>query len=110
MFCWMPSVTYKVPEGDSAKPMGKPKLAEPPCPSDEPDVVLPANVLTNLPGEIALTMWLPESATNTVPVGDTATPLRVLKLASVPCPLANLLTPLPASVLTSPPGVIALTI
>ena len=49
--------------------------------------------------------WLPESATMTLPLLSTATPLGELNEAPAPVPSANVADPLPASVVTTPPGV-----
>jgi hypothetical protein len=49
--------------------------------------------------------WLYESATYTVPLESTATPSGESKEALVPKPSANAADPLPAKVVTTPPGV-----
>ncbi len=46
-----------------------------------------------------------KSATMTLPLLSTATPVGRLNEAPVPTPLANAADPLPASVVTTPPGV-----
>ena len=48
---------------------------------------------------------LPRSATYTLPVASMATPEGSLKEAPAPIPSANVRDPLPASVVTTPPGV-----
>ena len=67
----------------------------------------PASVLTTPPGAIFRIVWLPVSATYTLPALSTATPCGWLKSAALPVPSALPLTPAnPASVLTTPAGVI----
>ncbi len=56
--------------------------------------------------QVSLRMrWLSESATMTLPLLSTATPLGLLNEAPAPTPSANEADPLPASVVTTPPGV-----
>ena len=77
-----------------------------PVPSLEPDVVLPANVVTT-PAEVILrTQLFPPSATYTFPSESSITPRGNLKLALAPVPSANIGDPLPAKVVTTPKGVI----
>ena len=49
--------------------------------------------------------WLPASATMTLPLLSTATPEGFLNEAPVPMPSANVADQLPASGVTTPPGV-----
>ena len=67
--------------------------------------VLPASVVTTPPGYVIslmrLKLWSP---TTTLPFERTATPTGYLKLAAVPVPSVKVVLPLPASVVTTPPG------
>jgi hypothetical protein len=103
------SATYTIPLASTATPEGLKKEAATPAPSANAPTPLPASVLTTPPGVTARTRWLFVSATNKVPPEPTATPEGEKKEAPVPVPSANAGDPLPASVLTTPPGVTART-
>ena len=77
-----------MPAAPTATPEGKLKLAAAPVPSALPEVPPPASVVTTPAGEIWRILWLPESATVTVPSVPTATPNGALKLAAAPVPSA----------------------
>ena len=88
-------------EGITATPKGQKKLAAVPDPSANAPLPLPAIVVTTPMGVTSRMRWLPESATTITPLeGIMATPPADRKLAAVPVPSANALSPLPASVVT----------
>ena len=86
-----------MPVDKTATLLGRLKFAKTPWPFADPTTPLPASVLTKLPGVMDRIIWSPLSATNTVPVDDTATPRGPLKLATAPWPFADPAAPLPAS-------------
>ena len=81
------------------------KLALVPIPSANVAVPLPASVVT-LSDVILRMQLLPLSATYTFPTESTATVLGLLNVALVPAPSANVVPPFPATVVTTPSGVI----
>ena len=85
----------------SATPVGKLKEAAVPVPSAEPELPLPAKVVTTPAGVIFLMRLLSPSATYTLSLLSTATPKGLLKEADVPVASVAPLTPsIPAKVLT----------
>jgi hypothetical protein len=80
-------------------PLAKAPQAKPLQPAE------PASEVTTPEGLTLRRRWLKESATSTAPLGSTATPRGELKEAAAPAPSAKAPSPLPASVLTKPPGV-----
>ena len=88
------TTTIALLEGTTATPVG------PEMPSDNP-----ASVATTPEGVTKRIRLFAVSATTITPSeGTTATPLGELKLADVPAPSAKAASPLPASVVTTPPG------
>ena len=94
------------PAVSTATPRGKLKAAFVPVPSANAADPLPAKVLTTPPGDTLRMRWLEESTTNTLPMESMDTPQGPLNEALVPAPSAKAAVPLPASVDTTPPGVI----
>ena len=93
-----------MPAGPTAKPTGFAIKAPVPFPSAKP-FSLPATVVTTPPGVNLRMRLLYQSAKKTLPMESTATPQGPHSDAPVPVPSANAAEPLPASVLTTPPGV-----
>ena len=102
------SATYTAPAASTATPMGTLKRAAAPVPSALPPLpAVPASVVTTPAGVILRMVELFVSATYTAPAASTATPNGLLKRAPAPVPSAlPLLAAVPASVLTTPAGVI----
>ena len=100
------SDTYILFNASIVMPWGKLKLAKISTESFDPCKPLPAKVVTTPLGVILRILWLPISATYTLPKASTASPLGLLKLAATPVPFVEPLTPLPAKVVTIPVGVI----
>ena len=108
-----PSVTKTFPDASTAIPLGLLKLAAAPvpsCPIGSPPIAPPASVVTTPAGVILRILLFIVSATKTVPYWSTAMPWGLLKLAAVPVPSwpipAPPPMPPPASVVTTPLGVI----
>src|SRR4051812_4347658 len=89
-------------------PLGKLNLATLPTPSALPEEnAAPANVVTTPPGMILRIVLLLESATYSVPVVSTVIPEGLANRAALPVPSTwPELPATPASVLTTPAGVI----
>jgi hypothetical protein len=88
-------------------PSGRYSMARGPAPSAHPALALPARVVTSpLPRATLRILWFIESATHTCPPpsGSAAMPEGALKAANPPRPSLKPATPLPARVVTSPPG------
>ena len=100
------SAINKLPPASTATPTGLLNEAAVPMPSARATEPPPASVLTTPPGVILRRRPLPASATKTLPPESTATPEGLFKEAAAPLPSANALFRFPASVLTTPPGVI----
>ena len=98
------SEIYMLPLESTAMPLGLLKAAPVPAPSLNAAAPPPASVLTVPPGVTFRTRLLDVSATNTLPAASTATANGVLNEAAVPVLSAKAGDPLPASVLTTPPG------
>ena len=94
------------PAVSTATPRGALKEAPVPVPSANAADPLPARVLTTPPGVTLRMRLLAESATNTLPMESVDTPQQLPNEALVPAPSAKAAVPLPASVDTTPPGVI----
>ena len=100
------SVTYSRPSLPIAMPAGLLNCAASPAPSAKPATPLPAKDVTT---PLAVTFRIRSllvSATYTVPSAATVTAHGLLNCAAVPVPLAKPAVPLPASVVTSPAGLI----
>ncbi len=96
------SATITLPPASTATPIMPPNKASAPVPSAKPNT-LPASVLTTPPGvTLRIRMLAP---TITLPLASTATPLGSENEAPLPTPLVDVRIPLPASVVTTPPGV-----
>jgi hypothetical protein len=89
----------------TATPEGRLNEAPAPVPSANVADPLPASVVTTPPGATLRMRWLSQSATMTLPLLSTATPKGLLNEAPAPVPSVNAYDPLPASVVTTPPGV-----
>jgi hypothetical protein len=109
-----PSATKMLPLVSRAILEGPSNKAAEPTPSaydaqhshpQPPWTQLPTKVVTTPLGVTLRMRRLTVSATTTVPLASTATSLGREKEAPVPVPSANASAPLPASVLTTPPGV-----
>jgi hypothetical protein len=94
-----------VPLASTATPLGLKNAAPVPLPSANAFVLLPARVVTTPPGDTLRMRLFAESATITLPLASMATPVGSLNAAPTPVPSANAYDPLPASVVTTPPGV-----
>ncbi len=101
----LPSPTSTLPLASTATLDGELKEASVPVPSANAPTPLPASVVTTPPGETLRIAEFNVSATSTFPPASTATPQGRSKVAPVPTPLVNPRTPLPACVVTTPPGV-----
>ena len=102
------SATNTFPPASTATPLGLLKEAAVPLPSANVAFPLPANVLTKPSDVIFLMRLLPWSATYKLPAESKATPWGLPNFAAVGRPSAYPYAPLPAKVLTTPPGVIFL--
>jgi hypothetical protein len=98
------SATMMVPlEGFTATPYGLLKLAD--LPSPKVGLPLPVSVVTTPRGVTSRMRLLNVSATTMTPLeGITATAVGLLKPAAAPVPSANMATPVPARVVTTPRG------
>ncbi len=77
------------PGPSTASPAGAPKSAALPAPSAVPErSPVPASVVTTPPVAILRIVWLPVSATRSVPPGPCATPFGERKRAAGPVPSA----------------------
>ena len=105
LFCVSPTKTFPLPS--AATPDGLRNVASliPTPLAKGVELPLPARVVTVPRGVILRMRLLPESATYTTPAESTARPEGERKLAKVPCPSAQVATPLPANVLVAPAGV-----
>ena len=99
------SATMILPLRSRATPEGLENEALIPAPSAYAKEPLPAIVDTAPPGVTLRMRLLSRSATMTLPLKSKATLKGLLKDAAVPVPSAYPYEPLPASVLTTPPGV-----
>jgi len=97
------------PAAVTAAPCGRAKAATVPNPSRVGALAfaLPASVLTLPSGVTRRTRRLAPSATTTLPAASTATARGSAKATPAPRPSAHAAVPFPASVVTSPAGVIA---
>src|SRR5450631_993218 len=102
------SVTKTLPAASTAMAVGTLKRAALPVPSTYPKLpARPASVVTTAAGVILRIVWLPVSATYTLPAPSTATENGVANRAALPVPSALPgLFAKPAKVLTVPAGVI----
>ena len=102
------SATNTFPLASTVTPIGALNCAAAPVSSTQPASPLPASVVTT-PADVTfrmrLLLW---SATKIFPLASTVTPVGALNCAAAPVPSANPAVPLPASVVTTPPGVIFL--
>ena len=99
------SATKTFPLVSTVTPEGLSNLAVVLYPSAKPGILFPAIVVTtpkDVTFRMRLLLW---SATNTLPLASTVTPLGLLNLAFTPVPSANAWSPLPASVVTTPADV-----
>src|SRR5579859_7495011 len=94
------------PEESTAIPYGKENDAEVPVALVDPGDPDPARVVTTPPEVIFRTRLLVASATYTFPEESTATPWGYQNDADVPVALVDPEVNCPASVVTTPPGVI----
>jgi hypothetical protein len=93
------SPTNRFPTGSIAMPKGLLNLASVPVPSEKPDVLLPAKVVTTPEGVTLRISLLFESTAKIFPAESTAKLLAAEKLAEVPMPSSWPRGP-PARVLT----------
>ena len=90
-------------------PKGSPMRAAEPVPGNQADrLPLPANVVTVPAGEILRILLFRESATYMLRSGPSVTPIGSKKEAETPNPFARAGLPEPATVETTPPGVMRL--
>ena len=109
---WLPSLTTRTLElGMTAMFRGEEKTAFVPVPSTGVPDPLPQSVVTTPKGVTWRMRELELSATSMRPLARMASPLGLLKSAAVPVPSANPADvpdePPPASVVTTPAGVMA---
>ena len=99
------SVRTQRPDENTAIPFGKTKLADVPAPSAEAVRPLPANVETP-PAQLTRRMQLLLVSATRMPsrIEEKATPCGLEKLAAAPRPSTWPAAPLPARVVTTPPG------
>jgi hypothetical protein len=92
-------------------PHGALKVARAPTPSPQDAVPLPARVaVTPVATTITLSLCPPLSATYRTPEALMATPTGADSVAATPTPSTLEATPLPTRVVTTPPGLTALTL
>ena len=99
-----------MPAPSSVRAVGFEKVAAVPIPSVTPEAPFPANVVTIPEGRTSLTRKLSLSPTYAFPALSRAMPAGPLNEAAVPRPSALEALPLPARVVTTPPGLILRTL
>jgi hypothetical protein len=100
------SAMNKLPEVSNSRPIGNSNRADDLLPLTKPTSPVPAKVVTTPDGVIKrITLFL-LSETYTLFAESTATPCGSLKNAFMPVPSMKSAVPSPASVYTTPPGVI----